>query len=96
MNAAVALALAVLLAAGAGSAEPVPIDLNKASIEELVKLPGVGMKKAEAIVELRKKRPFTRVTQLLEVKGIGKKTLDRLKPWVKVEPLQVDARVTPR
>ncbi len=49
-----------------------------------MQLPGVGPRKAEAIIELRRKRPFSRVTQLLEVKGIGKKTLERLKPWVRV------------
>jgi competence protein ComEA len=66
------------------------IDLNVATAEDLTSLPGVGPKRAEAILARRAKAPFTRVTQLLEVKGIGKRTLDRLKPhlwphsWVKV------------
>ena len=82
-----ALVLAALLfGAGASAAEPEPLELNRATLEELQKLPGVGPRKAEAILELRKKRPFTRITQLLEVKGIGRKTLERLKPWVRVEP----------
>lgn len=81
-----ALALAVLLAAApAALAEPVPLDLNVASLEQLEGLPGIGHKKAEAIVELRKHRPFTRLTQLLEVRGIGRKTLERLKPYVRFE-----------
>ena len=45
-------------------------------------MPGIGPKKAEAIIALRQKRPFTRVTQLLQVKGIGPKTLEKLKPKV--------------
>lgn len=70
--------------------EPAPpvlltvVNLNAASIEELCTLPGIGPKKAEAIVALRQKKPLTRVTQLLQVKGIGAKTLQRLKPMLSV------------
>lgn len=83
-----ALVLFVALAGStpADAAGPAPVDLNTATVEELCTLPGVGPKKAEAILELRKKRRFTRVTQLLEVKGIGQKTLARLKPHVRVAP----------
>lgn len=61
-----------------------PVDLNTAAVGQLQELPGIGPKKAAAIVALRQRRPFTRVTQLLEVRGIGKKTLLRLKPLVTV------------
>lgn len=84
-----ALAFAFACGLFAASAEPLEqrvVELNQASLDELQRLPGIGPRKAEAIVELRKKRPFTRVTQLLEVKGVGKKTLERLKPWVRVAP----------
>ncbi|CDL83258.1 ComEA family DNA-binding protein [Xenorhabdus szentirmaii] len=49
------------------------ININTASTEELVKeLNGVGIKKAQAIVEYREKYgPFTAVEQLQEVQGIG-------------------------
>lgn len=70
----------------AAPAAPV-VDLNAASVEELCTLPGIGPKKAEAIISLREKRPFTRVTQLLLVKGIGPKTLTRLKPRLTVGPV---------
>jgi competence protein ComEA len=72
-------------AASADDAEPVAgpvVDLNQAGIDELCTLPGIGRKKAEAIVALRDRRPLTRVTQLLQVKGIGHKTLQKLKPRV--------------
>ncbi|MBI1945055.1 MAG: helix-hairpin-helix domain-containing protein [Deltaproteobacteria bacterium] len=60
------------------------MDLNDASVAQLQELPGIGPKKAEAIVALRSQRPYTRVSQLLEVRGIGRKTLERLKPLVRV------------
>lgn len=63
------------------------VNVNVASIEELCTLPGIGRKKAEAIVALRTRRPLTRVTQLLQVKGIGPKTLHRLKPRLSVAPV---------
>ncbi len=61
------------------------LDINRASVDELCTLPGIGRKRAQTIVEYRKRRPFTRLTQLLRVRGIGKKTLRRLKPLVHVE-----------
>jgi competence ComEA-like helix-hairpin-helix protein len=89
--------LAALLWSGATRAlEPVAVDLNQATVEQLERLPGIGPKKAEAIVELRKKKPFTRITQLMEVRGIGRKTLDRLRPYVRVaEPPAPSALSTP-
>lgn len=67
------------------------VNLNVASIEELCTLPGIGRKKAEAIVALRTRKPLTRVTQLLQVKGIGPKTLRRLKPMLSVAPVSPEA-----
>jgi competence ComEA-like helix-hairpin-helix protein len=64
----------------AGKAPAEPVALNTATVEELCTLPGIGPKKAEAIVRLRSQHRFVRVTQLLQVKGIGRKTLEKLKP----------------
>ncbi len=62
------------------------IDLNKATVEELEKLPGIGPKIAENIVEYRKKfGPFRSIQELLEVKGIGTKRLKILKKYLKIE-----------
>jgi comEA protein len=59
------------------------IDLNAATAEELQILPGVGPKKAEAIVEYRDRHGlFDSPCRLTEVKGIGEKTLERIKPYV--------------
>lgn len=55
------------------------VSINKANAETIAaSLKGVGMSKAEAIVAWRKQNGgFKRVEQLLEVKGIGEKTLER-------------------
>ena len=55
--------------------------LNVASAEELTKLPGVGMKRALAIVQLRAKlKRFKHPSDLLRVKGIGPRGLQRMLP----------------
>jgi competence protein ComEA len=60
------------------------IDVNKATPEELRKLPGIGPKLSQAIVDERTKAPFKSVEELRRVHGIGPKTLDRLRPYVTV------------
>src|SRR5262249_26578957 len=61
------------------------IDLNRATSEELRKLPGIGTKLSERIVETRKRRTFTSVDELRRVPGIGPKTLQRLRPLLTVD-----------
>ena len=59
------------------------LDINGASREQLLILPGIGPKKADAIIEWRNQNgPFTDVRQLTDVRGIGPKTLERLKAFV--------------
>ena len=61
------------------------LDLNTATVEQLDALPGIGPSKAQAIVEHRtQKGKFKREEDLLEVKGIGAKMLEKLKPLVYV------------
>jgi competence protein ComEA len=60
------------------------IDVTRASVEELQRLPGIGPKLAERIVETRQKTPFKKVDDLRHVPGIGVKTLDHLRPLVTV------------
>ena len=60
------------------------VDINTASIEQLIQLPGIGPKKAEAIIEYRQKNPFKDLSELTEVKGIGPKLLEKLRPSVTV------------
>jgi competence protein ComEA len=54
-------------------------DLNTASLAELEKINGIGPKKAEAIVEYRKKTPFKSVDELDKVPGFGKATVEKVK-----------------
>ncbi|MEC0265991.1 helix-hairpin-helix domain-containing protein [Paenibacillus anseongense] len=72
-----------------GSQSPSPstglLDLNTATLKQLNDLPGIGDSKAKAILEYRlKKGRFSRVEELTEVKGIGDKMLEKLKPFVYV------------
>jgi competence protein ComEA len=62
-----------------------PIDVNQATLAELQKLPGIGPKMSQRIVDEREKRPFVSVTDLRRVSGIGPKTLEKLKPYVTVK-----------
>ncbi len=57
------------------------LDINTASRDELMSLPGIGEVTANAIIE---KRPYRRVDDLLRVRGIGPKLLDKLRPGVAV------------
>jgi competence protein ComEA len=68
----VALAAALSSSVAWGSTEAEPrVDINRASVEELMSLPGVGPAKAQAIVDHRRTAPFKKTEELLEVRGIG-------------------------
>lgn len=63
------------------------IVLNLANETELTKLPGIGPKRAQAILAVRQRLGrFRRVEDLLRVKGIGRKMLDRIRPTVVLDP----------
>jgi competence protein ComEA len=79
---AIAAALVLLAAAPAvaakkplGPAER--IDVNRASVVELMRLPGIGRKKAEAIVAHRARAPYRRLEDLLTVKGVSHAWLEK-------------------
>jgi len=68
-----------------GPSKTGPVDLNHATVEELMALPGIGKVTAERIVAFRKEHgPFTRVEDLMKVKGIGEKSFQKLRDHVKV------------
>jgi len=58
------------------------IDVNRDGQEDIELLPGIGPSKAGAIVESREADgPFTSIDDLTRVKGIGAKTVERIRPW---------------
>jgi competence protein ComEA len=91
---ALAIALALpLAAAGKAPRQPQrPVDLNTATVTELMQLPHVGQKTAERIVAFRKEHGgFQRPEELMNVKGIGEKAFTRLKPFLAAAPRPASA-----
>lgn len=74
----------LVLMAFAGLASAV-VDLNAATAEELQAIKGIGPAKSKAIIEYRDKNgPFKSVEDLDNVKGFGKKTVDKLRPELSI------------
>jgi len=70
----------------AGSTNDGKIRINQASESELTTLPGIGPAKAEAIIQYREEHgPFQAVEDLLNISGIGQKTLDRFADMIIVK-----------
>ena len=63
-----------------------PINLNSATVEQLKSLPGIGETRANQIIALRTSvGRFSILEQLLDIHGIGEKTLEAIRPMVVVE-----------
>jgi|GEM_PF-885899 len=85
----------VLLTGTPATAQPLPmvfafaeaqlegqLNINTATQPQWELLPGIGPSTAAKIVEYRSKHPFADATQLMRVKGVGRKTFDRVKPFL--------------
>jgi comEA protein len=60
-----------------------PMNLNQAGEEDLVLLPGIGPERARQIIELRQEEgPFTTVDDLMRIRGIGPKTVEKAETWL--------------
>ncbi len=66
-----------------GKAAPVRTNINTATLEQLQRLPRIGPALAARIVEHRRVHgPFRDTDRLVDVRGIGDKTMETLRPWV--------------
>ncbi len=62
------------------------IDPNQATAGDLDLLPGVGPSVASRIIEARTRGgPFRKPDDMLRVRGIGRKTLEKLKPFLRFD-----------
>jgi len=88
---ALSIVLTVSYFGRAGVSYPMTLDdrinPNTAEAASLVRLPGIGPKRAEAIVEYRgtadsDRSAFRRTADLENIKGIGPKTSRKMQPWL--------------
>jgi len=62
-----------------------PVNINTATSEELQQVPGIGPVTAEKILQMRKSYgAFKSVDDLLAIRGIGKKRLDKMRKYLTV------------
>ncbi len=98
---AAALLCAVLVAPRIGDSKAAGIELksgvnpNDAPLGSLVRLPGVGPSRANAIISYRERfeaengrKAFESPGDLTKVKGIGPKTAEKMGPWLEFDALE--------
>jgi competence ComEA-like helix-hairpin-helix protein len=66
------------------SKTPLIINVNTATRDELMTLPGVGEVTADRIIEYRENKPFESTEELIEIKGIGEAKLEKILPLITV------------
>jgi competence protein ComEA len=81
--------VAALLYTSAARAAPRPaleglVNINTATAQELQLLPGIGPAKAKLVIDYRGAHPFRTIEELARVKGIGPKTVRKLRPHLTV------------
>jgi len=82
-----AVALSFLASAAPATKKPPlkPVNINTANSEELQQVPGIGPVTAEKILQMRKSYgTFKSVDDLLAIKGLGKKRLEKMRKYLTV------------
>ena len=83
------LCLVVFLSAAASAEKKKPplkpVNINTANAEELQQVPGIGPATAQKILQMRKSYgPFKSVDDLLAIRGLGQKRLDKMRKYLTV------------
>jgi competence ComEA-like helix-hairpin-helix protein len=91
----------ILLAACAAIGKKIPpatpLDVNTATVAQLAQVPGIGAVTAKAIVQFREKSgPFQRVEDLLAIRGISARKLERIRPYLTLTKPAPKAPAKPR
>ncbi|WP_421775308.1 ComEA family DNA-binding protein [Gracilimonas sp.] len=61
-----------------------PINLNSGGLDDLLQVPGINLKIARAIIHFRNTKPFEEKSELLDVRGVGEATYQRMAPYVTI------------
>ena len=90
---AVLIIITISSAASAAPTQPAPattptgvVNINTADVTQLAMLPRVGAKAAQRIADYRKEHGnFKKTSDLMQVKGFGEKSFERLSAWITVD-----------
>jgi len=73
-----------------------PVNINTATSEELQQVPGIGPATAQKILQMRKSYgPFKSVDDLLAIRGLGQKRLDKMRKYLTVGKASAPKTETP-